>query len=67
MTHTPAPILLQIPEAAASLGLGKTKFWELVHDGRIEVVRIGRRALVARSELERFAESLSSTSSAPGQ
>lgn len=59
MTQTSAPILLQVPEAAAAIGLGKTKFWELVHDGQIEVVRIGRRALVARTELERFAETLS--------
>lgn len=39
-------ILISIPDAAKALGLGRSKFYELISEGRVETVRIGRRRLV---------------------
>lgn len=35
-----------IAEACSAAGLGKTKFYELMGDGAVETIRIGRRRLV---------------------
>jgi excisionase family DNA binding protein len=48
-------LLLRIEAAAILLGIGRTTMYELIGRGRIPVVRIGRRTLVHRSDLERFA------------
>lgn len=39
-------LLCSIPEAARALGLGRSKVYELIGDGRLETVNIGRRRLV---------------------
>lgn len=40
------PITISIADAARSLGIGKTKTFELIKNRQLEVVRIGRRTLV---------------------
>jgi excisionase family DNA binding protein len=55
---TTNPLLLSIPEAAAACALGKSKFYELIAAGEIRVLKIGRRTLVSRRELETFVERL---------
>jgi excisionase family DNA binding protein len=40
------PILLTIPEAARRLGIGRTLAYELIADGQLDVVHIGRAARV---------------------
>jgi excisionase family DNA binding protein len=50
-----APVLLSVPEAAAALGIGRTLLWELIRRGEVPNVRLGRRVLVARSDLEALA------------
>ena len=54
------PVLfVGIPEVARRLGLGETTVWtSLIRDGRLPVVRIGRRTLVSLGALEAFAASL---------
>jgi excisionase family DNA binding protein len=38
-----------------SIGLGKTKFYELVRDGKIRTIVIGGRRLVPAAEAQRLA------------
>jgi excisionase family DNA binding protein len=49
-------ILLRVEAAAILLGIGRTKTYDLIKSGQIPVVRIGRRTLVCRTDLERFAQ-----------
>jgi len=39
-------LLISIPDAARALGLGRSKLYELIAEGRLETVSIGRRRLV---------------------
>jgi excisionase family DNA binding protein len=39
-------LLCSIPDAAKALGLGRSKLYELISDGLLETVTIGRRRLV---------------------
>ena len=39
-------ILVSIPDAAKALGLGRSKTYELISEGRLATVTIGRRRLV---------------------
>jgi excisionase family DNA binding protein len=38
--------LISIPDAAVALGLGRSKIYELIGEGKLEAVSIGRRRLV---------------------
>ena len=51
-------LLLTVPESAARLGLGRSKFYELLQSGQIKPVRIGRAVRIQAAELERFVERL---------
>ena len=53
-------LLPKIEDAARLLGVGRTTFFELISQGRIQTVRVGRRRLVVRAGLERFVEEISS-------
>lgn len=50
--------LLTIPESARLLRIGRSTLYELIADGRIEVVHIGRSARVPVGALVRFVERL---------
>lgn len=52
------PILRPLPEGWEALGIGRTKFLELVSAGEIPTVRIGRRRLVSTDALEAYAAKL---------
>jgi excisionase family DNA binding protein len=52
------PELAEILEAAAVLRISRSKLYELIDEGQIERVKIGRRAFIRVAELERFASSL---------
>lgn len=53
--RTPAePDLLDQAEFARRLNVSRTTVWRLVKRGDIRVVRIGTRALIPRTELERL-------------
>jgi excisionase family DNA binding protein len=51
-------LLVPVPEAAQLLGIGRTKTWQLIYTRRLKAVRIGRRTLIPRAELERFVREL---------
>lgn len=40
------PLLLTILDAAKALSLGRSKLYQLIGEGRLETVTIGRRRLV---------------------
>lgn len=46
--------------------LGRTKYFELLKDGQLRSVKVGRRRMVPQSEIDRFiARQLDATSSDP--
>ena len=48
--------MLTLRETAAELRLGSTKTWQLAATGALPTVRLGRRVLVRRQDLDRFIE-----------
>jgi len=50
------PITVTVPTALAVTGLGRTKVYELVKEGRVRTVAIGRRTLVIYADLEKLVE-----------
>lgn len=46
--------LLGVDEAAAMLGIGRTACYELIARGRLRSVKVGRRRLVAASDLAAY-------------
>lgn len=58
-TESGAETLHDIPDARMRLGkIAHSTFYELVKDGRIRTVHIGRRAFVPSSEIDRYIASL---------
>jgi excisionase family DNA binding protein len=51
-------LLVTTKEAWQSLGIGRTRLFEILSEGRIQAVRLGRRTLIPVEELERFAAAL---------
>lgn len=51
-------LLLRIPEAYEASSLGRSKFYELIRDGRIRTVRIGRSVRVPADSLRDFVRDL---------
>ncbi len=50
-------LLATIPEAYEALRIGRTKLYELITNGEIEVVQIGKSVRVTRKSLEKFVRS----------
>jgi excisionase family DNA binding protein len=48
--------LLSVSEVAATLGVHPETIRRLIHDGRLDAIRIGRVLRIDRSELGRFVE-----------
>jgi excisionase family DNA binding protein len=55
-TDESAPLLVSVTDAAALLGIGRVKFYELLSEGAIRPVRIGRRTLIAHADLVEYVE-----------
>lgn len=49
-------ITVSVADAARSLGIGRTKTFELIRTGDLAVVRIGRRTLVKIESIRRLVE-----------
>lgn len=54
--------LLPIPEACAGLGVGRSTLYELAAAGELEIVHIGRRALVPVGAIAAYVERLRGSS-----
>jgi excisionase family DNA binding protein len=48
------PLLVSVEQAAALLALGRTSIYQLINDGEIEPVKIGRSVRFVVAELEQF-------------
>lgn len=49
--------LLSVREVADALGVHPETIRRLIHDGRLEAIRVGRVLRIARAELDRFVAS----------
>lgn len=47
-------LALTVVEAAMELRVGRNKMLELIHSGKVKVVRAGRRIIVPRKSLSDF-------------
>ena len=46
------PICVRVTRAMAMLDIGKTKLYELVGNGDLEAIRIGRRTLILQKSID---------------
>lgn len=53
------PLLLSVKDAAAYLGLGRSKMYELVNCGELPSLALGGRRLVSREALNEFVAQMS--------
>ncbi len=49
------PLTISVNDALAMLGIGRTRFYELVAAGEITTIKLGRRRLVQVASLQRLA------------
>lgn len=58
MTDTPsgAPLAYSIKEASRATSLGRTRLYQLIAAGQLEVVRIGKRTLIPAHALRKLVE-----------
>jgi len=54
----PEAFALGVSDGARTIGIGTTKFRELIRSGELRSVRIGRRVVVPRSELDAYLDRL---------
>ena len=52
------PLLVSVTQALQLLGIGRTTLYELIADGRVAPVKIGRSVRFVVDELEDFVETL---------
>jgi hypothetical protein len=50
------PLAVSVKTARQLLGIGNTKMWELIKDGRVQTVPLGRKRLVIYKSLENLIE-----------
>jgi excisionase family DNA binding protein len=51
---TEEKLLFSLREAGAALGVGLTKTYDLIAQGRLKAVKLGKQTKVTRPELNRF-------------
>jgi len=49
-------LLLRIPEVAETLGIGRTKIYELIATGELPTIRVGRAVRISVSTLQKWVE-----------
>ena len=55
---TTFPILVSIKKGAEEIGVGRTKTYELIGNGELETVKIGRRHLIVHASIGRLIDRL---------
>lgn len=58
MEPTTEKLAYRIDEASRASGIGRTKLYSEVKEGRLRTCKVGNRTLILRSELQRFLQSL---------
>ncbi|MHA6509523.1 excisionase family DNA-binding protein [Tessaracoccus sp. Y1736] len=56
------PLLHSLTDSFNRLGIGRSKGYEEIAAGRLRVIKIGRRSLIAETELQRYVASLTEAS-----
>lgn len=51
-----APLAYSIKEAMRATSLGRTRIYQLIADGQLQVVRIGKRTLIPATALNKLLE-----------
>lgn len=51
-------MLLTIPEACQAMKIGRTRLYALINAGQINARKNGKRTLIEKSEIERWASTL---------
>jgi excisionase family DNA binding protein len=49
-----APLAVRIPHAAQMIGIGRSKFYQLIRSGDIATIKVGRATVVAVQSLHEF-------------
>ncbi len=52
----PQRLLLRIPEVADTLGIGRTKIYEMIATGELPTIRVGRAIRISVSTLQKWVE-----------
>lgn len=50
------PLVVSVNEGCRQAGIGRTKFYELINQGKVKTVTIGRRRLVLTDSLRAMLE-----------
>lgn len=50
------PITMSINDATKALGVGRTTVYSLIGQGRLEVIKLGRRTLVKADSIRRLVD-----------
>ena len=50
------PLVLSVNDAAKALSLGRTSIYALIADGRLEVLKLGRRTLIRMESVRRIVD-----------
>ncbi len=50
------PLVVSVNEGRRLAGIGRTKFYELIHEGQVRTVTIGRRRLVFVASIREMLE-----------
>jgi len=58
------PVSLTIDDATQYCGIGRTKLYELIREGKFSARKMGKKTLVLTDELDAYVRSLPSLSSA---
>lgn len=54
--NTAEKIAYTVPEALAAIGIGRTNFYKLAGEGKIDLRKVGGRTLVTATSLHRLIE-----------
>ena len=52
----PQRLLLRIPEVAETLGIGRSKIYELIATGELPTIHVGRAVRISVSTLQKWVE-----------
>ena len=58
VTQQPVPLLVSVKEARRLIGVSNTRIYDLINDGSLETVHIGKRRMIRYSSLQRIAGAL---------
>ena len=52
----PAPLCVRVNVAARMMGIGRTKLYELIGNGEVEAIKVGKATLVTTASLNAMIE-----------